>query len=265
MLDVIAASIAEADASEEQAYRRPRPRGSTGSGVWRARFVLPADRPPAYRWDAPATRSLAISPAICASPVSPATARRRGRPRPRAVRAQRPVGAPAGRARAAALRADAPWRRPSLSDEVTKGHALRHDWSEQVPADPSRADLADLRHHLRERFLQPRRTSLSLPRACRRSCRGTITTSATVGGDGADRSDDLDVYQAIAVMIGAEVDAQIEAVRHPKAGDGASKAALDPSRGDLSRQARPLCCHSPEDECCAAASRWPSFSFTSSV
>jgi hypothetical protein len=49
-------------------------------------------------------------------------------------------------------------------------------------------------------------------------------------GDGADRSDDLDVHQRV-VIIGVELDAQIEAVRHPKAGDGASKTALEGREG----------------------------------
>ncbi|MGP1355656.1 alkaline phosphatase D family protein [Roseicyclus sp.] len=39
------------------------------------------------------------------------------------------------------------------ADEVTQGHELSHDWPEKVPRDPSQAALADLRHHLRERFL----------------------------------------------------------------------------------------------------------------
>jgi membrane protein len=37
---------------------------------------------------------------------------------------------------------------------------------------------------------------------------------------------------AFVVMIGAELDAQIEALRHPKAGNGASKAALDRREGN---------------------------------
>jgi hypothetical protein len=40
------------------------------------------------------------------------------------------------------------------ADEVTKGHPLSDDWPDQIPRDPSRADLADLAHHLRERFLE---------------------------------------------------------------------------------------------------------------
>jgi membrane protein len=40
---------------------------------------------------------------------------------------------------------------------------------------------------------------------------------------------------AFVVMIGAELDAQIETERHPKAGDGASKAALDRRKGIRAR------------------------------
>lgn len=40
------------------------------------------------------------------------------------------------------------------ADEVTQVHALSHDWPEHIPRDPSRADLEDLRHHLRERFFE---------------------------------------------------------------------------------------------------------------
>lgn len=39
------------------------------------------------------------------------------------------------------------------ADEVTLGHPLSHDWPDRLPRDPSRGDLADLRTHLRERFL----------------------------------------------------------------------------------------------------------------
>ncbi|MCH2458140.1 MAG: alkaline phosphatase D family protein [Henriciella sp.] len=40
------------------------------------------------------------------------------------------------------------------ADQVTEGHPLSEDWPEHIPKDPSRADLADLRHYLRERFLE---------------------------------------------------------------------------------------------------------------
>lgn len=39
------------------------------------------------------------------------------------------------------------------ADEITEGHDLSRGWPEHVPRDPSRAALADLRHHLREGFL----------------------------------------------------------------------------------------------------------------
>ncbi|WP_019296748.1 MULTISPECIES: alkaline phosphatase D family protein [unclassified Leisingera] len=40
------------------------------------------------------------------------------------------------------------------ADEVTDGHPLSQDWPDRIPRDPARADLANLMHHLRERFLQ---------------------------------------------------------------------------------------------------------------
>lgn len=40
------------------------------------------------------------------------------------------------------------------ADEVTDGHALSQQWPDRVPRDPSDADLADLRDHLREGFLR---------------------------------------------------------------------------------------------------------------
>ena len=38
--------------------------------------------------------------------------------------------------------------------EVTEGHPLSKDWPDHVPSDPSRADLAELRAHLREAFFR---------------------------------------------------------------------------------------------------------------
>lgn len=38
------------------------------------------------------------------------------------------------------------------ADEATNGHPLSEDWPDRIPRDPSRADLASLRDHLRARF-----------------------------------------------------------------------------------------------------------------
>ena len=38
------------------------------------------------------------------------------------------------------------------ADEATEGHPLSAGWPDDIPTDPSRADLAGLRRHLRERF-----------------------------------------------------------------------------------------------------------------
>ncbi|MBY6138003.1 alkaline phosphatase family protein [Leisingera daeponensis] len=40
------------------------------------------------------------------------------------------------------------------ADEATCGHPLSEDWPDRIPRVPTREDLADLRRHLRERFLQ---------------------------------------------------------------------------------------------------------------
>ncbi|MFK7743686.1 MAG: alkaline phosphatase D family protein [Roseobacter sp.] len=40
------------------------------------------------------------------------------------------------------------------ADEVTLGHHLSHDWPDKAPKDPARADLEELRDHLRRGFLQ---------------------------------------------------------------------------------------------------------------
>nr|WP_245584731.1 alkaline phosphatase D family protein [Salipiger mucosus] len=40
------------------------------------------------------------------------------------------------------------------ADEVTHGHTLSRDWPDDVPPDPSQADLASLRDHLREGFYE---------------------------------------------------------------------------------------------------------------
>jgi phosphodiesterase/alkaline phosphatase D-like protein len=40
------------------------------------------------------------------------------------------------------------------ADEITEGHALSESWPEMVPRDPPEAELAGLREHLRESFLE---------------------------------------------------------------------------------------------------------------
>ena len=49
------------------------------------------------------------------------------------------------------------------ADEVTKGHPLSDDWPDTLPRDPSRADLQDLRHHLREGFFARYRNLYAAP------------------------------------------------------------------------------------------------------
>jgi alkaline phosphatase D len=122
------------------------------AAVWRARFSLPADRPSTYRWDGESyevggdvTRDLRLAYVSC-------------------------NGEEAGDMERADSERNAMWARlrqehrrqpfalllhggdQIYADEVTHGHDLSHDWPNRLPSDPSRAALADLRHHLRERF-----------------------------------------------------------------------------------------------------------------
>lgn len=49
------------------------------------------------------------------------------------------------------------------ADEVTNGHPLSDDWPDSLPRDPARADLIDLRAHLREGFLHRYLTNYAAP------------------------------------------------------------------------------------------------------
>ena len=57
------------------------------------------------------------------------------------------------------------------ADEVTRGHELSHDWPDRYAKNPSDDALQDLRHHLRQRFVErytPHRRSRGCWPACRR-------------------------------------------------------------------------------------------------
>lgn len=122
--------------------------------VWRARFTLPADRPSEYRWDGTAypvagdiTGDLRLAYVSC-------------------------NGEEVGDWDREASERNAMWARlrdeharqafafmlhggdQIYADEVTRGHPLSHDWPDRIPRDPARADLDDLRLHLREGFLE---------------------------------------------------------------------------------------------------------------
>jgi hypothetical protein len=122
--------------------------------VWRARFRLGADRGSEYRWNgtryevaSDLTRDLRFAYVSC-------------------------NGEETGDMEREGSERNAMWdrlrqehqRRPFAlmlhggdqvyADEVTEGHALSHDWPERLPRDPARADLDDLGHHLRERFVE---------------------------------------------------------------------------------------------------------------
>ena len=120
--------------------------------VWRARFDLPADRPSEYRWNGetyPVTGDLRDDLRIAFVSCN---------------------GEEIGDMEREGSERNAMWARlcqahredpfamllhggdQVYADEVTQGHPLSEDWPSQFPDDPSQADLADLRHHLRERF-----------------------------------------------------------------------------------------------------------------
>ena len=121
--------------------------------VWRARLVVPADRPSAYEWNGTRheiagdlTGDLRLAYVSC-NGEEIGDMDREGSER---------------NAMWARLREE--HRRSPFAlllhggdqiyaDEVTQGHALSEDWPDKLPADPSRAALDDLRHHLREGFL----------------------------------------------------------------------------------------------------------------
>ena len=122
--------------------------------VWRARFHLPADRPSSYQWSGESydvagdlLGDMRIAYVSC-NGEEIGDLEREGSER---------------NAMWARLREDHRSAPFSLllhggdqvyADQVTEGHPLSEDWPEHIPKDPSRADLADLRHHLRERFLE---------------------------------------------------------------------------------------------------------------
>jgi hypothetical protein len=123
------------------------------AAVWRARFALPADRPSTYAWNGTTyevagdlTGDLRLAYVSC-------------------------NGEEVGDMDREDSERNAMWARlrdehrrapfalllhggdQIYADEITEGHPLSHEWPKRIPADPSRAALADLRHHLRERFL----------------------------------------------------------------------------------------------------------------
>jgi hypothetical protein len=121
--------------------------------VWRARFALPADRGSAYAWNGTTyevagdlTGDIRLAYVSC-NGEEVGDMDREGSERN------------AMWARLVAEHRRAPFSLmlhggdQVYADEVTQGHELSHDWPERLPADPSRAALQDLRHHLREGFL----------------------------------------------------------------------------------------------------------------
>lgn len=120
--------------------------------IWRARFALPVDRPSSYRWDGTdyavagdLTGDLRLAYVSC-NGEEIGDMDREGSER----------NAMWDRLRAEHQRAPFALMLHGgdqvYADEATHGHELSDDWPDSLPRDPSQAALADLRHHLRERF-----------------------------------------------------------------------------------------------------------------
>lgn len=130
--------------------------------VWRIRFALPADRNGAYRWndiDFPVasdlTGDLRIAYVSCNGEEHGDLARD---PAERNAMWSR-LGDDHRKAPFALLLHGGD---QVYADEATHGHPLSRGWPDDIPPDPARADLDDLRAHLRAHFA---RRYLSLYRA----------------------------------------------------------------------------------------------------
>ncbi|KUF09198.1 alkaline phosphatase D family protein [Pseudoponticoccus marisrubri] len=122
--------------------------------VWRARFALPADHSSEYAWNGDSygvagglTGDLRMAYVSCngeeVGDMERETSERNAMwERLRAEHRQRPI--------ALLLHGGD----QIYADEVTQGHPLSEDWPDRIPRDPSQGDLADLRRHLRARFLE---------------------------------------------------------------------------------------------------------------
>lgn len=123
------------------------------SDVFRARFSLPADRGSVYEWDGQTFEVAGLGGDIRIAYASC-------------------NGEEHGDLNRAGSERNAMWARMGkdhvqapfslllhggdqvYADEVTRGYPLSEDWPEKLPKDPSRADLADLHQHLREKFFE---------------------------------------------------------------------------------------------------------------
>ncbi len=122
--------------------------------VWRARFALPADRASEYRWNG-ATYAVAsdlgadmrVAYVSCNGEEVGDMAREGSERNAMWDRL-------CAQHRAAPFSLLLHGGDQVYADEITEGHPLSDDWPDKIPADPSRAELEDLRHHLREKLLQ---------------------------------------------------------------------------------------------------------------
>ncbi len=124
-----------------------------GADIYRARFILPADEPSAYQWNGQRFDLAGLGGDLRIAYVSCNGEEHGDLDRPGEER-------------------DVMWARLAedhdevpfslllhggdqvYADEVTLGHPLSENWPDRIPRDPSRADLAELRAHLRERFME---------------------------------------------------------------------------------------------------------------
>ncbi len=122
--------------------------------VWAARFSLPADKTSHYNWDGQSylvagnlTADMRIAYVSC-NGEEVGDLEREGSERN------------AMWARLKSAHAKAPFGLllhggdQVYADEATRDHPLSRDWPDSIPRDPARADLADLRDHLREKFFE---------------------------------------------------------------------------------------------------------------
>jgi hypothetical protein len=122
--------------------------------VWRARFSLPADRPSSYAWKGEVfevagdlSGDLRLAYVSCNGEETGDLEREGSERNAMWARLGREH-----RERPFALLLHGGDQ--VYADEVTRGHALSHDWPDRYARNPSDDALQDLRHHLRQRFVE---------------------------------------------------------------------------------------------------------------
>ncbi len=134
-----------------------------GHDLFRARFSVPADRPSSYDWQGTRHDLAGLGGDVTLAYVSCNGEEHGDLDRDPAER-NAMWGRLAERLTAQPVSLLLHGGDQIYADEVTQGHPLSQDWPERIPRDPSQADLADLRAHLRARFLQRYMANYSDPR-----------------------------------------------------------------------------------------------------